>query len=334
MSIRDSETATAAGLDPRGYRGLVEAGGYLAVCAVVLNLLLELLFGRLQSPDKWYQLDRNLLDMVGGKSQMVAEGYTARPSPLIALLGPSAIRLGVDSELARELSGVPWLNLGVLGASVVTTRNHLTPFLRSGLKPDLVFFGVCSCWLGRDARHRENAETYNPQGWTWLSRNRKPLADEFSRLLLLARARYGISRWPDEIWQTRQKFFRTVTPDFLAWQLQQVTKRGYFNPAGYAQPVNDEVDAVSDTLAQLKLLGLKRVVLVDMPVHSQIRKRTPPAAAELLAGLARRAGMPELEVVDLTSALPDSSFVDYFHPNLEGERALTAALARLAQTSP
>ncbi len=316
-------------MDPGRYSGLLACFGYLLVAALLLNGFFQHAVGRLWSPDKWYQLNRDLLDMVGGKSQIVAEGYTGRPRPLIVALGPSSMRLGLDSDQAKELSGVPWLNLGVLGASIVTLRNNTTPFFESGLRPDIVILGFCSCWLGRDGGFREDADTYDPKGWTWLTRNRRPLADQALRLMLTVRARWGLHRWPSELWDTRQKAFTSAPPSFLQWQLQQVTKRGYFQPANYLRFANDEARALAMLLSDLKALGVKRVIVVDMPVHSAIRGRTPPEAASLVKRLVDTVAVPGLELYDLRGALRDDEFVDYFHANPAGERKLTEALARL-----
>lgn len=293
-----------------------------------LDGALQLVLGPVSSPDKRWDLNRSLVDMVAGKSQRVADGYAERPDPLIVALGASSIRLGLDSERLQERSGVPWLNLGVLGASLITMNDHYPPLWRSGLQPDVVVLGIHSCWMGRDPSFRDRKDSYDPAPAFWLSRNRAPLSSRWQGSLLKARANLGLSAWPEELWETRQKFFPTVHPAFLEWQLREVTLRGYFHPALYRRE-GGETLALLELLSELKGRRVPRVILVDMPVRAEIRQRTPATASQLLAWCAATAAVPGLELHDLRGAVDDSGFVDYFHVSQSGELQLSDALARL-----
>lgn len=300
--------------------------GLLSVALALLGMdfVLNVTIGPLPVLQKRYQIDPDLLDLVGGKSEAIQSKTTESPDPLVLFLGASSVRLGLDSKFLEETWGVKWANLGVLGASTLTLQEHSLPIFQSGLKPDVVIVGIHPCWLGRRPEFMESSDK-QPEVRFWMSKSQQILWRRYHRMLMFARMAVGHYRWPNELWTVEQKLLGKANDYFRNYQFGLVGARGYFTASNFHRRT-EEYHSLSKLLKQVETLGAERVIVVLMPVHSRIRESVPEDALTLTLECIREAGVEN--VVDLRDAVSDEGFDDLFHVNESGKMTLSEVIGK------
>lgn len=117
-------------------------------------------------------------------------------------------------------------------------------------------------------------------------------------------------------------------PDaFLKRQIKGWREFGWYDSASYTT-TNRHADAFRELIAGCDALGPNKIVIILLPVTSDLRGWLPPEALSAMHELIDEVsvGRP-VRVIDLRDAMPDDAFADYAHLNPAGRAAFSSLLA-------
>ena len=83
-------------------------------------------------------------------------------------------------------------------------------------------------------------------------------------------------------------------------------------------------------------MGARQIVIVLLPITSDLRGWLPPEANEQMMSLIDEVSVGRaVRVIDLREAMPDDAFADYAHLNPAGREVFSRLLAeRLGRSNP
>ncbi|GAB4185772.1 MAG: hypothetical protein Kow00105_00180 [Phycisphaeraceae bacterium] len=346
--------------DPSRYRGLAVAGAGLLLTFALCNAVFFALLG--PNPSVFNDADRQLawtqLELMGAQVAGV-ELEMRRPGenqpPFGVVLGQSTTLRGIDPAILQQQAHPPmrWLLINGFGSSFGKLYIYAKPLLASHLKPDTILLGVHETMLAGQ-RRRQNSPTTGQgnvqatdSGWRlrrkikqliWIRTHRADISHAVNMKLFDARlalhgflhsGAVGLFRPTDEPWVSPE---RDELPDrrpdsFLSRQINGWRDFGWYDPSSY-DIHNEQAQAFRKLIQGCLAMEPRRVVIVLMPITSDLRSWLPPEADRAIRTLIEelRAEAP-IELIDLRTAMPDEYFADYAHLNPQGRARFSTILA-------
>ncbi len=353
------------------YKGFlcVTAG---VLCAVLLcNAGLVWVLGDapdvFDNPDRklaWSQLERVGAQVAGVELEMRRGGLGDQPA-FGVVLGQSTTLRGIDpTALGEQMGpGTRWLLVNGFGSSFVKLNYYAQTLFASKLRPGVVVLGLHETMLagqdrgnkprgsggvdedaqrqkrkmglGRRIRHLLNAR------WT---RKQRANIYHFTSMNLfelrlamhsgLGLGALGLFTPSDRPWRASA---RAELPNRHEGRMKRQRKGwqdfGWFE-AGTYDRTNQQADAFRDLIAGCGGMGDPEIVIVLLPITSELRGWLPVEAGEQTMLLIDEVSVRRsVRVIDLRDAMPDSAFADYAHLNPSGREVFTRMLAeRLTET--
>lgn len=337
-------------IDFKRYKGLLVVGVGLYCALALCNAgLLAGLGDRpsvFEDPDRrlaWSQLEKSGAQ-VSGVELAMRRGDPDKHTGLGVVLGQSTAMRGIDPDALESAGGLPgrWLLINGFGSSFVKLHYYAQTFLASELRPGVVVLGLHETMLaGQDSETDESLD--NDKGLLrrakqlgtlhWVRKQRKNVSHfagmelfEF-RLALhgaIGSGAVGLFEPADEPWRMSER--EQAVADKAA-QLAHWQRFGWFDPATY-QGDNAQTDAFRSLMSGLEAMGTPEVVIVLMPMSSELRDVLPGEADQRMRSLIDEVGAGRsVRVVDMRDAMPDDAFFDYVHLTPAGREAFTQKLA-------
>ena len=334
--------------DLHRYKGLliVLAGLYCAVALSNAALLAGL--GKhpaaFDHPDRqlaWSPLEEAGAQVSGVELQMRRGGLDDQPAFGIVLGQSTALR-GID-PVRMEQMGSPsmrWLLLNGFGSSFVKLHYYAQTLLASELKPRVVVLALHETMLaGQDS----NVQIERDYGvWRvakqlamlhWIQKQRRHISHysemELFELRLsmhhaLNSGAAGLFEPADEPWRIQEQ---EQVPFDKSKQAAHWRRFGWFKPETYSKD-NEQADAFRALIEGIDGLGEPQIVIVRMPVSSDLRGWLPSEAdARMRALIDEISAGRSVRVLDMRESMPDESFSDYAHLTPAGREVFTGLLA-------
>jgi hypothetical protein len=343
------------------YKGLLVVGAGLLCALALFNAVLLAAFGQrpelFNDPDKqlaWSQLER-----MGGQVAGVEQRFSRR-SPddkrsLSIVLGQSTTLRGIDPELLGKMSRprTRWLLLNGFGSSFMKLNYYAQTLLASRLRPETIALGLHTTMLAGQDRDNEpesdnpdKGENHEERDWRvrryvmqliWVRTQRADISHHTNMMLFdlrlalhrkLGSGALGLFRPKINPWRAEER-------DELPARHEERIKRqknnwrafGWFDAATYTT-TSRHADAFRELIAGCDALGPKRIVIIQMPITSDLRGWLPPEADTAMQQLIDEVSVGRsIRVLDLRDAMPDDAFADYAHLNPAGREVFTAILA-------
>ncbi len=342
-------------IDLRRYNGLLAVALGLAAVGALLNLLLLAAFGSdpavFSDPDRqlaWNQLKRLGSQVAGVEAQMRRRGLDNQP-PFAIAIGQSTTLRGIDPDTLKEHAqpNMRWLVLNGFGSSFVKLHYYAQPLLASELRPQTVVLGLhVSMLVGQNRGNDFNSdEQASPQPaktrsvkWNWVRRQRANVS-HFTSMFLFER-RLELNRWlntgavglfppTNRPWKSSAR--KPLPPrredKFLLRQKNGWRDFGWYTPRAY-DTANQHAEAFRNLVAGCDDLGAKRIVILLLPVTSDLRGWLPPQAQTRMQELIDQVKATHpVTVIDMQDAMPDDAFADYAHLNPAGRAVFSRMLA-------
>lgn len=351
-------------LDLTRYKGLLTVAAGLLCAFVLLNAALLAAFGRepamFDDPDRqlaWSQLERMGAQVAGVEQQMRRNGKDDQPA-FGVILGQSTTLRGINPAILEKNAEPhrPWLLLNGFGSSFVKLHYYAQTLLASDLRPGAIMLGLHETMLaGQD---REDAEPAAPvdvdeandkkvTGWRlrraimhpiWVRTQRADISHHVNMALFEARLAMHktLGSGAVSLFTPAERPWRASSRDdlpprrpnaFLRRQVNGWRDFGWYDPASY-DTANRHADAFRKLIDGCDALGPKRIVIVLMPVTSDLRSWLPPEAMQAMRRLIDEvSGGRPIVVLDLRDAMPDDAFADYAHLNPGGREVFSGILA-------
>lgn len=351
-------------IDVRRYKGLIGVGAGLYCALFALNAVLLAGFGKdpalFDNPDRqlaWSQLERSGAQVAGVELEMRQNGVDDQPE-FGVILGQSTTMRGID-PLLLESQGEPsmrWLLINGFGSSFVKLNYYAQTLLASGLRPRVVVMGLHATMLaGQDRANKPGAVPEIEAHKMPEATAKKPgLRRQVKRLVTLhwvRKQRKNISHFTNMgLFEMRLSLHKTLgsgavglfQPGDNPWRLAERPQKdsgqrkqqrkgwrnfGWFEPGTY-DTGNTHADAFRDLMAGLEAMDVPEVVIVLLPISSDLRDWLPSEADERMSAMIDevRAGRT-VRVFDMRDAMPDEVFFDYVHLTPAGREVFTRKLA-------
>jgi len=343
-------------IDPSRYSALLVVLFGLAAPIVAIDLVTRATLGLApRELARTEYLNPKYLSEFGTRVSAV-EQQLARAQPskreLGVVLGLSTTRVGVvETGLEQADPRFRWLNLAGSGGSFYELAYYARPLGWSQLRPKTIILGVHPFYMaGRimaprqlDASptgllrsfraHDFGLLSEGAKRWSWLVFNRNRLTLNLERGLAFAHQRlFRILGLPlkalfppsKDPWQVRREFEGHAPAQELARQMRMWDGFRWFDPARYTEDAVER-EAFQDLLRECGQVS-NRVIVVLMPESAALRARMPAVAKPTLLD-ALRAFNPQIELLDLSGAVPDDAFFDNSHLGAAGRALVTARLA-------
>jgi hypothetical protein len=360
-------------IDLRRYNGLlVVALGVTAAVAVCSAALLAG-FGEdpavFNDPDRqlaWSQLERMGAQVAGVEMQMRRQGLNDQP-PFGVVLGQSTTLRGIDPVILKQKARprMRWLPLNGFGSSFVKLNFYAQTLLASKLRPTVIVLGLHETMLAGQDRRNVPTERGGTHPDTQRPNTKKDLPQRVKDLITshwVRAQRANINHFANtNLFELRLSLHRALDsgavglfhPGGRPWRAsvreelptrhekRRMRQRagwsdfGWFDPQTY-DTTNRHADAFRKLIAGCDRLGAQRIVIVLMPVTSDLRSWLPPEATQRMRELIDEVsvGRP-VRVIDLRDAMPDDAFADYAHLNPAGREVFSRLLAqRLSESNP
>lgn len=344
------------GVDPTRYTALAAVLLMLACLIGLSDVALHAALGLApRELSRTEYLNPEYRQELGARVSSVEQEFASRSSeqpPLGVILGLSTVREGVvESELERQdAHGLRWLNLGGSGASFYELAYYTHVLAVSSLRPKIIVIGAHPFLMaGRiltprridsspsavlaALRERDSAGAAERlKRWSWLVFNRNRLTLNLQRALAAAHMQlfqgFGLplsSVFPPSPnpWLVSRRYEGRAAEGVLATQMSQWQGFRWFDASRYTED-SVEIEAFQRLLRDCRRIS-DRVIVLEMPEAQALRIRMPPVARTTLEEAARSFDR-ELELVDLSGALPEDAFHDYTHVASNGRALLTAKL--------
>ncbi len=333
---------------PSRWRGVLLATLALAAATGLVDLALTAAVG---PADGWAPYgekphDRWVVDAAGSRlSGLALDGWGgAEARPLGVLFGQSTLQCGVDAEAlsARPGESLRFLNLFGIGGSINKINEISNLLVYSGIRPALVVLAINDYMLAGVPGDREAARgdrgmapwlrAAKERVWTW--RNRRivnylsRVAADRARFAIFRAAGVGIGAMypPDpDPWQSMKVVDKPLgEAEWAAW-LREMVEMGRFEPERFRAD-GSNARSLAGLVRRHRALGAA-VVVVRLPMHSQVRDMVPPEADRCLEAVRGEfAGRP-VPIIDLHDAVPDGMFNDVEHLGARGRATCTRLLA-------
>ncbi len=303
---------------------------------------------------------------VAGALEEYNRGRIGSDEFLGAFVGISNLREDVDLKTVGDVAGGKWrfMGLGGAGFAMPDIAPHAQVLLASDLRPDVVVLGIGLHQLV-DSRPKPGA--FNPgfveyvrrrdvrnvaiaiRDWAWFYSRRQDVAVSIESSVLDARdqlfRRFDVhlpesqasrnSPWREMIKADWPEHFSRNT---LREQAEFFEGLGIFKAETYERSPK-ATSVLVKLMEDFRRRGAT-VVLLLMPLHSEMVRRIPAAAFETLsANLQRAFASDPLPVIDMRTAIGDEGFVDLPHLNRKGSAKFSQIMAErlrpfLPSTSP
>jgi len=325
--------------------------GLLAYCALHVGLLVALQESPvLRDPvfgDRTVQLKKRIKAATTGQPKVVV------------MLGTSRTGYGFDAghaeRILRTELGKPIVahNLGVPGAGPITMYVYLQRMLDAGIRPDLLIYEIHPKHYSEiNGKPYECCYMLSSRFWgseqDVLREHGVPISLETEE-----RQRLFINPWSEYRFQLLQRVRPKLMPRDIGWNWNEgcdvhgskLLRLDAVPPGEYPgifervrqeyEPVLTQFHMSLDCLAAMrKTLDLCnrsgiRVVLVDMPEGSDLRKLYPAATrADFNETMALMARHYDCAFIDANTWIPDSDFYDAHHMLMRGAQRFTERLTR------
>lgn len=360
-------------IDLHRYQGLLFVVLAVASAVAVCNAALLAGFGEdpavFNDPDRqlaWAQLERVGAQVAGVEAEMRREGLNDQ-SPFGVVIGQSTTLRGIDPLILRQQTRprMRWLLINGFGSSFVKLNYYAQTLMVSKLRPKVIVLGLHETMLaGQDRRNaptkRDDAhpDTQRPGKKTKLRRRIKHILTSHwvrtqraninhhvnmtlfeLRLSLhtaLGSGAVGLFRPGGRPWRaSAREELPTRHEGRRKRQRQGWRDFGWFDPQTY-DTTNQHADAFRELIAGCDKLGEPRIVLVLLPVTSDLRGWLPPEARQRMLTLIDEVSVDRpVRVIDLRDAMSDDAFTDYAHLNPAGREVFSTLLAeRLSVPNP
>lgn len=348
-------------LDVTRYQGLLAVSAGLLCALALCNAVLLAALGQqpelFNDPDKqlaWSQLER-MGGQVAGVELEVARQDPATAEPYGVLLGQSTMLRGIDPVLMEHHSEPPtrWLLLNGFGSSFVKLNYYAQTLLASRLRPKVIVLGLHTTMLaGQDRDNeptdddRDNGEDHGQRDWRvrrfvlqliWVRTQRADISHHTNMALFelrlalhrgLGSGAAGLFRPEKNPWSIEERGELPARhEERIKRQKNNWRAFGWFDAGTYAT-TSRHADAFRRLIAGCDSLGPQRIVIIQMPITSELRGWLPPESDAAMRRLIDEVsvGRP-VSVIDLRDAMPDEYFADYAHLNPAGREVFSAMLA-------
>lgn len=348
-------------IDVTRYKGLLALGAGLLCALALFNAALLAAFGQrpelFNDPDKqlaWSQLER-MGGQVAGVELEVARRDSANAEPYSIVLGQSTTLRGINPVLLEEYSVPPtrWLLLNGFGSSFMKLNYYAKTLLASRLRPETIVLGLHTTMLAGQDRDNEpdsdnidNASNQGERDWRvrryimqliWVRTQRADISHHTNMALFelrlalhrgLGSGAAGLFRPKNNPWNTEERGeLPTRHEERIKRQKNNWRTFGWFDAATYST-TSRHADAFRELIAGCDALEPKRIVIIQMPITSDLRGWLPPEADTAMQQLIDEVSVGRsIRVLDLRDAMPDDAFADYAHLNPAGREVFTAILA-------
>lgn len=348
-------------IDVTRYKGLLAVGAGLLCALALFNAVLLAAFGQrpelFDDPDKqlaWSQLER-MGGQVAGVELEVAHQDPATAEPYSVVLGQSTTLRGIDPVLLEEYSVPPtrWLLLNGFGSSFMKLNYYAQTLLASRLRPKVVVLGLHTTMLAGQDRDNDPAGddqggdgNHEERSWRlrrhvmrliWVRTQRADISHHTNMALFelrlalhrgLGSGAAGLFRPKNNPWSTEERGeLPTRHAERIRRQKNNWRAFGWFDAATYST-TSRHADAFRALIAGCDALGPQRIVIIQMPVTSDLRGWLPPEADAAMQRLIGEVSAGRsVTVLDLRDAMPDDQFADYAHLNPTGRAAFSTILA-------
>jgi len=337
------------------WKSLLAVGLSLALALLSIDAVLATVFGEKLG---WAApaMSSTLLDDWGQRiarvERMQADGEVS-PGTLVAVLGMSTVREGLDSSILtmRDPQHRHWLILGAAGGNIIQLQQYSLMLSASQVRPAVVVLGIHRSMLqdeevlvkkadvrklASEVRRGEMmAAAREARLFTWFGRHDDEVSNwafmtiHHARLALERQQRLGLDaiyRAMEDPWSVNSTYRGPrAAPADLALQLEGL--RSQLRPERSAS-LNLQVTALAEIVHRIRQLGARAVCLL-MPESSEYRSLYSPAIEAMLDRALRLSAQDQgVSVIDLHNALEDILFYDYAHLNAEGRRRLSELLPR------
>ncbi len=350
-------------IDLQRYKGLLVTVVGVLCAFVLINVVLLTTFGRdpamFNDPDRqlaWTQLEK-MGSRVAGVEQVMRRGNISDQSPFGVVLGQSTTLRGITPRILKKRVSPsrPWLVVTGFGSSFVKLHYYAQPLLASDLKPDTIVLGLHATMLaGQD---RNNAAVDDKKtaarpdrtdgGWRlkrqfmqliWVRTERKNISHHVNMALFetrlalhdqLGSGAVGLFAPAEAPWvSTIREQLPERRPDkFLQRQINGWREFGWYEPESYTT-TNRHADAFRELIAGCASLEPDEIVIVLMPVSSDLRSWLPDEAQQAFRELVEEVSVGRsIRVLDMRDTMPDAYFADYAHLNPAGRPVFTRLLA-------
>jgi hypothetical protein len=357
-------------IDLSRYKGLLAVGAGVLCAILFCNTTMLMTLGSdpalFSNPDRqlaWSQMERSGAQVAGVELQMRRQGLDRQP-PFGVVLGQSTALRGIDPGILEQQHdpNTPWLLLNGFGGSFVKLNYYAQPLLASHLRPRVIVLALHETMLAGQGTNNNTAQQGKTKPNTGQARRRLGLKRQLKRAITLhwvRRQRANVSHFTSmalfdlrlsmhasldlgavglfhpsaEPWQAiERKELPLWQEDRLKQQYENWQAFGWFNPDTYST-TNPHADAFRKLIADTDKLGAPQVVIVLMPVTSDLRGWLPPQAHQRMTELIDEVSVGRtIRVIDLRDAMPDDAFADYAHLSPVGREAFSSLLAMRLNT--
>ncbi len=345
------------------YKGVVLVGLGLLCAFFLVNASLFALFG--SDPevfnDPEHQLVWDHLERTGqqiARAELILKDESPdKDRPLGVVLGQSTTLRGIDRKIlnAQVKPRHRWFVVTGYGSSFVKLRYYAQTLIASNLHPNTIVLGLHETMLvGLDraddeavenAMIAQSAPQADPETFTgmlsrmmWVTSQRSNVSYYVNmtfyetRLALhseLGTGAAGIFKPADNAWVTlqRNRLSKRRPDRFIESKKKLWQSFGWFDPENYTT-TNRHADALRDLVKDLNTLEPRQIVVVIMPVSSDLRQWVGQEPVQVLKTLIDDldSNAPIL-TLDLRDAMPDEYFTDNAHLNFEGQKLFSEILA-------
>jgi hypothetical protein len=349
-------------IDLGRYRGLLIVGAGVYCALLVCNGLLLGWFGEepavFSDPDRrlaWSQLERVGGQVSGVELQMRRGGLENQPG-FGVVLGQSTTMRGIDPVLLEGLSEprMRWLLVNGFGSSFVKLNYYAQTLFASGLRPRVVVLGLHETMLagqdrrngpGGDGRGAGDAgslkEKVGLRRWVkrlstlhWVRKKRRDISHYAGMALFemrlglhrrLGSGAVGLFEPSENPWRVSSR--KQTNEGKRRQQRRGWRSFGWFEGGTY-QLDGVQADAFRELISGCKGLGVEEVVIVLLPISSDLRDWLPGESWERMGALLEEVGVGgSVRVIDMRESMPDEAFFDYVHLTPAGREAYTGLLA-------
>lgn len=286
--------------------------------------------------------------------QQYRDGSVDSNDHLVAIVGISGVRQGIELSVLAKSATPDWhfLGLGGAGLGIYDVAPYANLLLSSELRPDVVVLGIGvyqlldtrpkpgSTTLGvldylRRGDFRNTATAIRDSLWVYSRRQDINLTVQSS--VLKARAelfrlfRVALLESDVEKQSPWREMIKSDWPDhFSAHTLQEEEQffadLGVFDRATYENAPKATSTFVG-LIENFRRRGSNVVVLL-MPEHSTLQRRIPPEAAEIVRRNLQSHFPANLPILDFRQSIDDGGFVDLAHLNRRGSLQFSSLLAK------
>ncbi len=352
-------------LDLARYKGLLPVVAGLCCSLVLCNAVLLGGFGEspamFDNPDRklaWSQLERVGAQVAGVELQMGRKLPGTQPG-FGVVIGQSTTFRGIDPLILEQKAGPRkrWLLINGFGSSFVKLDYYAQTLLASKLRPETIVLGLHETMLaGQDRRNvpvepsasepgsvrskkKSGVRRQVKRGLTvhWVRRHRADIS-HFTNMALfelrlsihkaLGSGAVGLHKPRARPWRVSA---RDELPDRheerLKVQRKNWRKFGWFESSTYHTD-GPQADAFRSLIAGCNGLGTPEIVIVLLPITSDLRGWLPVEAGQQMVSLIDEVSIGRsVRVIDLREAMPDDAFADYAHLNPSGREVFSRLLA-------